>query len=105
MLRAVLDTNVVASAHLKADGPASLIFRLALSRYFQCFVSEDLFQEYSQVLRRDKFMLNAGDVARSLRAFRTAAFAVTPYHRILAARDSDDNKVLECAIGPRQITS
>ena len=98
MLRAVLDTNVVVSAHLKADGPASLIFRLALSRYFQCFVSDDLFQEYSEVLRREKFMLDADDVARSLRAFRAAAFMVTPHSSIFAARDPDDDKVLECAI-------
>ena len=53
MLRAVLD-NVVVSAHLQADGPASLIFRLALSGYFQCFVADDLFQEYSEVLLREK---------------------------------------------------
>ncbi len=37
MLKAVLDTNVVVSAHLTAEGPASLIFRLAFSRYFQLF--------------------------------------------------------------------
>ena len=73
-LRAVLDTNVVVTAHWKADGPASLIFRLALSKYFQCFVATYLFEEYSEVLRGDKFMLDAGDVARSLRAFRAAAF-------------------------------
>ena len=97
MLRAVLDTNVVVSAHLKADGPASLIFRLALSKYFQCFVSEDLFQEYSEVLRREKLTLDAGDVVRSLRAFRASAVLVTPHTHIFAARDPDDDKILECA--------
>jgi putative PIN family toxin of toxin-antitoxin system len=95
MLRAVLD-NVVVSAHLRADGPASLLFRLALSGYFQCFVADDLFQEYSEVLLREKFMLDAGDVKRSLQSFRAAAI-ITPYERIFAARDPDDNKVLECA--------
>jgi len=44
-----------------------------------------------------KFMLDAGDVKRSLQSFRAAAIMVTPYERIFAARDPDDNKVLECA--------
>ncbi len=42
-------------------------------------------------------MLDAGDVKRSLQSFRAAAIMVTPYERIFAARDPDDNKVLECA--------
>lgn len=97
MLRAVLDTNVVVSAHLTADGPAALIFRLALSRYFECYFSHALVQEYSEVLRRDKFKLDAGEIARSLHAFSAAAFVVTPRTRIRIARDPDDDKVLECA--------
>src|SRR5437016_3988197 len=98
MLRAVLDTNVIVSAHLTADGPAALIFRLALSRYFQCFVSEELFEEFSKVLQRKKFKLDSDNVTQSLRAFRAAAVLVNPRNRFVAARDPDDNKVLECAV-------
>jgi len=98
MLKAVLDTNVVVSAHLTADGPASLIFRLALSRYFQSFFSAELFEEFSEVLLRKKFKLDAKEVAESLRAFRAAGVLVTPRNRIAVARDSDDDKVLECAV-------
>jgi uncharacterized protein len=98
MLKAVLDTNVVVSAHLTADGPASLIFRLALSRYFQCFFSEELVEEFSEVLLRKKFKLDAKEVAQSLRSFRASGVLVTPRNRITVARDSDDDKVLECAV-------
>ena len=85
------------SAHLTADGPAALIFRPALSRYFECYFSHALRQEYFEVLRREQLKLDAGEIARSLHAFSAAAFVVTPRTRICIARDPDDDKVLECA--------
>ena len=97
MLKAVLDTNVVVSAHLTADGPAALIFRLALSRYFRSYVSEEILEEYSEVLQRRKFKLDANFVVQSLSAFRAAAVLVNPRIQIVAARDPDDDKILECA--------
>ena len=98
MLKAVLDTNVVVSAHLTADGPAALLFRLALSRYFQCYVSQEILEEYCEVLQRRKFKLDADDVVQSLSAFRAAAVLLNPRMQIVAARDPDDDKILECAI-------
>ncbi len=77
---------------------ASLIFRLALSRHFRCFFSEELFEEFSEVLLRRKFQLDAKEVAQSLRSFRASGILVTPRSRIAVARDSDDDKVLECAV-------
>jgi uncharacterized protein len=81
-----------------ADAPAALIFRLALSRYFQCYVSEEILEEYSQVLQRRKFRLDADDVVQSLSAFPAAAVLVNPRLQIAAARDPDDDKILECAV-------
>jgi putative PIN family toxin of toxin-antitoxin system len=98
MLKAVLDTNVVVSAHLTANGPAALMFRLALSRYFQCCVSEETLEEYCEVLQRRKFKLDADYVVQSLSAFRAAAVWVNPRVQIVAARDPEGDKILECAI-------
>ena len=101
MLKAVLDTNVVVSAHLTADGPAALIFRLALSRYFRCCVCEEILEEYCEVLQRRKFRLDGDYVVQSLSAFRAAAILVNPRIQIAAARDPDDDKILECAIAAK----
>ena len=98
MLKAVLDTNLVVPAHLTADGPAALIFRLALSRYFQGYVSQEILEEYCEVLQRRTFKLDADYVVQSLSAFRAAAVLVNPRMQIVAARDPDDDKILECAI-------
>jgi putative PIN family toxin of toxin-antitoxin system len=94
-------TNIIVSAHLKSGSPASLIFRLALSRYFHCFVSDELFAEYFEVLQRRKFRFEADHITESLRVFREAAFLVTPLERFAVARDADDNKVVECAVQAR----
>jgi putative PIN family toxin of toxin-antitoxin system len=98
MLRAVLDTNIIVSAHLKAESPPSLIVRLVLSGYFHCFISESLFEEYSEVLKRGKFRLEANYVTESLRALRKAAFLVAPLKKLSLTKDPDDNKVVECAM-------
>jgi len=98
MLKAVLDTNVVVSAHLTADGPAALIFRLALSRYFQCYIAEEILEEYCEVLQRRKFKLDVDYVVQSLSAFRAAAVLLNPRLQIVAARDPGDDNILECAI-------
>ena len=96
MLKVVLDTNVVVSAHLTADGPAALIFRLALSRYFPCYVCQEILAEYCEVLQRRKFKLDADYVAQSLGAFRAAAVLVNPRMQIVAARDPDDKILRMC---------
>ena len=86
---------------LTADGRAALIFRLALSRYFQCYVSEEILAEYSEALQRRKFRLDAEYVVQSLGVFRAAAVLVNPGLQIVAARDPDDDNILECAIAAR----
>ena len=98
MLKAVLDTKVVVSAHLTADGPAALIFRLALSRYFQCYIAQEILEEYCEVLQRRKFKLDVDYVVQSLSAFRAAAVLLNPRLQIVAARDPGDDNILECAI-------
>jgi putative PIN family toxin of toxin-antitoxin system len=98
MIRAVLDTNIVVSAHLNAEGPAALILELALSRYFRCFVSVALLEEYEGVLGRERFGLDARDVSRSLRILRKATTLVVPRKKLKVAHDPDDDKVVECAL-------
>ncbi len=101
MLKAVLDTNVVLSAHLNVHGPSQLIFDLVFSRFFRCFVSNSLLEEYEEVLSRPHFGVDAHKIARSMRLLRKAAILVVPTKRRSVTRDPDDNKVLECALEAR----
>src|SRR5256885_3620477 len=101
MIRAVLDTNVVVSAHLEAEGHAALILGLALAERFRCFASEALFQEYEEVLRRAKFGFAEKRINRWLREMRECMRRVKPKQKLEVTADPDDNLVLECALEAR----
>jgi uncharacterized protein len=100
MIRVVLDTNVVVSAHIQPLGPPARILLAALAKEFELCVSSDILAEYDEVLRRPKFKIEPAVVNAFLEAAATAVF-VTPTTRIQAARDQDDNKFLECAFEGR----
>ena len=101
MISAVLDTNVVVSAHLNSEGPAALILDLALARHFRLFLSEVLLEEYTGVLARARFGLDPHDLRKSIRAIRRAATFVHPRRTLCVTRDIDDNRVVECALKGR----
>jgi putative PIN family toxin of toxin-antitoxin system len=101
MLRAVLDTNVVISAHLSPEGQQALILGLALAGHFRCFVSDALLEEYEGVLRRERFGLNPRRVVQSMQIVRRTATLVIPKKRLDVTFDPDDNKVVECALEAR----
>jgi hypothetical protein len=101
MIRAVLDTNVIVSAHLNSQGPPALILDLAFGRFFRCFVSEPLLLEYELVLRRPAFGISTRQVVNSIRALRRIATLVAPRRQLRTTNDPDDNKFLECALEAR----
>src|SRR5712692_976258 len=97
MTRAVLDTNVVVSAHIQPAGVPARILLLALAKEFELYVSSDIVDEYQEVLRRPKFNIDADLVDQFLKAIARTAVAVRPHAKIRAASDPDDDKFLECA--------
>lgn len=97
MIRVVLDTNVVVSAHLNDDGYEKHVLDLALAGRIEIVASEKILTEYEDVLRRPKFALGPRQVAKSLRLVLAGARMVNPRREVTAARDPDDNRFLECA--------
>jgi putative PIN family toxin of toxin-antitoxin system len=96
-IRVVLDTNVVVSAHLNAEGYERYVLDLALAGKLELRASAEIFSEYEGVLRRKKFGISAKQVAASLRLLRNAARTVAGGEKLQVASDPDDNKFLECA--------
>ena len=101
MLRAVLDTHVVISAHLSPEGQQALILGLALAEHFRCFVSDALLEEYEGVLRRERFGLDPRSVVQSMKIIRRTMTLVIPKKKLDVTIDTDDNKVVECALEAR----
>jgi uncharacterized protein len=97
MLRVVLDTNVVVSAHLNADGYERFVLDLVLRRKLMLCVSQEILLEYEGVLRRAKFGIDPRNVTLSLQSIRNANRMVRPKQRRTVSPDPDDNRFLECA--------
>lgn len=96
-IRVVLDTNVVVSAHLNADGYERHALDLVLARKLQLVVSEEILAEYEGMLRRPGFGIGPRQVAGSMRLLREAARMVRPRRKLKISPDPDDNRFLECA--------
>ena len=101
MLKAVLDTNIVVSAHLIPDGRQALILGLAYAGRFRWYVSREILSEYEGVLLRERFGLNSRRVTKSLRELSRSAALVTPRKKVRICPDSDDDKFIECALEAR----
>ena len=97
MIRVVLDTNVLVSAHLQEEGLEATVFLLALSRRIRLCVSAPVLAEYAGVLRRRKFSLDPHHVTRSLEQIRSASRRVRSKRTLMVCPDADDNRFLECA--------
>jgi putative PIN family toxin of toxin-antitoxin system len=96
-IRVVLDTNVVVSAHLNAEGFERHVLDLGLARKIQMAVSEPILQEYDGVLRRPRFGIKPRQVRQSIRLLREAARMINPHRELTVTRDPADNRFLECA--------
>ena len=95
-LKLVVDTNVVVSAALQPlRNPARALF-LAVDRH-HVFVSREIFEEYRDVLFREKLKLDPRESNRILDFMRDHCELVRPLFHIHACKDPDDDKFLDCA--------
>ena len=95
--RVVLDTNVVVSAHLNAEGFERNVLDLVLAGKLQIAVSEPILIEYEGVLRRPRFGIKPRRVNQSIRRLRRVARIVFPRRTLAVTRDPADNRFLECS--------
>ena len=101
MIRIVLDTNVLVSALLRADGSPAAVLMLAISGKAQLCVSDGVYSEYDEVIRRPRFSGSPEGIEETLRWIRKCALWVKPKVRVQVSIDPDDDIFLECAQAAR----
>jgi putative PIN family toxin of toxin-antitoxin system len=101
VLKVVYDTNVVVSGLLSSRGIPALLLDLVFNKRVTLILSEEIFNEYVEVLGRPKFNLPKRQRNSVLRQLRKLADWVAPDQRISVAKDPDDNIILECAVAGR----
>jgi uncharacterized protein len=97
MIRVVLDTNVVVSAALSAEGAPAAVLDLALGKRILMLVTPDMLVEYEKVLHYPKLKLDPARIAAFLSDIRRASHPVTSRRTLSISRDESDNRFYECA--------
>jgi len=101
MLKIVIDTNVLVSALIKPDSTPELIVLMILNNQVTMYISNEVFQEYKQVLNRGKFekYLNSKKIKSFLSRIKRCAIKIRPKVTVDIIKDDPaDNKFLECAL-------
>ncbi|CAN5838084.1 hypothetical protein BH24BAC1_BH24BAC1_22280 [soil metagenome] len=55
MKKLILDTNVIVSALISNSIPTIILYELVLTKKVETSLSDEIFEEYIEVLGRDKF--------------------------------------------------
>lgn len=101
MQKIILDTNVIVSALISNSIPTQILYNLVLTKSVINCLSYDIYEEYIDVLNRDKFKkykdfkTNADIVLTKIREISTFYDTI---ERIEILKDHSDNKFLELAV-------
>lgn len=96
-MRLVLDTNVIVSGLITAQGPCARILDLAFEGAFEACVDDRLLAEYETVLRRPELRIAVADATLVLAFIRDSAYRVVPSLLDAELPDRDDIPFIEVA--------
>ena len=101
-MRAVVDTNVLASALIRRQGVTGQVLGHLRDNRFTIIYSVPLVIELVEVLSRSsiqhKYHIQSDDITALINLLRMRGELVTPQRRIDVCRDASDNRILEAAV-------
>ena len=100
MPKIIIDTNVFISALIQRSYPYYIVSELFSSTDTELCISDNLFEEYYEVLNREKFSKYPDFAAKAqtlLAAIQKRAIKYIPAIKLEIINDMDDNKLLELA--------
>jgi uncharacterized protein len=96
-VRLVLDTNVIVSGLITAQGPCARILDLTFEGAIEACVDDRLLAEYESVLRRPELRIAVADATLVLAFIRDNARRVVPSLLDVELPDRDDIPFIEVA--------
>jgi len=97
-MKLVLDTNIFISSFFWGGNPRKIMTRIIDGQDI-LFVSDDILQEVFFVMARPKFNVSRSQISHFIGSIEEIARPVTCLGTIQGiCRDSDDDKILECAV-------
>jgi uncharacterized protein len=100
-VRLVIDTNVVVSAALNAEGLQRTTFLLAITKPARWYLSKSILEEYAEVLSRPELRIRRGLRLQLLQLIKNRSHMIVPSRTLDVTSDPDDNMFVECADAAR----
>jgi|WetSurMetagenome_2_1015567.scaffolds.fasta_scaffold33548_4 uncharacterized protein len=97
-MQAVIDTNVIVSGLLNPSNPPGEIVSMMFSGQIVPVYDDRILNEYSLVLRRNKFSFPPEDIDAILETIRSIGTRVVPFHSTISLPDDKDRCFIECAL-------
>lgn len=97
MIRAVVDTNVLVSGMLSPSGNEALILLAIHQGLIHPCLSEEIIEEYAEVLARPKFAFPQDEIDALIMMFRRNGELFQPKNAGTPSPDTGDTKFLRCA--------
>lgn len=98
MIRTVIDTNVLVSAMISSAGNEALLLTAINQGLVLPYFSEEILEEYSDVLFRPRFGFPAEVVDALLDLFRHRGKLLNPVPIAAVSPDPGDDKFIACAL-------
>jgi hypothetical protein len=100
MQRIIIDTNVLISALIQKSYPNFILFHCILENRFEVCISEELLEEYLEVINRPKFSKYPDFLIKAelvISQIESIASKYYPRDRFETIADKADNRLLELA--------
>jgi uncharacterized protein len=100
MQKLIIDTNVFVSSLIQRNYPYYIVSEIFSNSEFELCISDKIFEEYIEVLHREKFSKYSAFAAKTqilLRDIQKQAIKYFPTAKLKIINDIDDNKYLELA--------
>lgn len=97
-MKVLIDTNVLVSAAWRDKSPEAVVVWIAFQDDWEWLVSQEILDEYQEVLRREKFNLSA-EVIEKWNTIVTNLTTLVDVNIVVDfPRDQKDAKFLSCAL-------
>ena len=96
-IKCVLDTNIILSAMLSYNGYPSKIFNAVLNKEIKLYITEEIIDEYKNVLSRDYFNISREKVGRAINIFRKLGLMIIPETSEFLMKDESDRIFYDAA--------
>jgi len=90
VIRAVYDTNVIVSGLLHSEGIPALLLDLATQGFVGLLLTDEILEEYEEVLTRSKFSFSQKRMKRLLKRLRERGKVIKATTTVTVLKDPSD---------------